>query len=133
MKKNRNKRFEVFRKLLLTVLAFIILNGSTEIANSAPQKWNGDTYTEDLSYNDIESMYELMTECLLDLENCVPESDDHDDEQKTKLKKDWTVTQITVPLATFLPNIPCFPNYDTGLVHHAHELLCPPPDKVLQA
>lgn len=133
MNKSRHKRFEVLRKLLLTVLAFIILNGSTEIANSAPQKWNGNSYTEDLSYNDIESMYELMTECLLELEDCVPESDDHDDEQKTKLKKDWTVTQITVPLSPFGPNGACFATYDSGLVHHTHDLLCPPPDKVLQA
>lgn len=53
-------------------------------------KWNGHEYTEDLAFNDIESIYELVTECWMDMDDdFVPEQDDDDGYEISKTLKDW--------------------------------------------
>jgi hypothetical protein len=72
------------------VLALLILNGSIDTRDlHTATFWNGSDYVEDLSFNDVESMYELVTECLLDMEDFVPE---HDDDSGDTDKTSKTIT-----------------------------------------
>jgi hypothetical protein len=54
-------------------LALYILNFSIDSRDARP-----DHFAEDLSYNDLESFYELLLEDVLGLENAVAEQDERD-------------------------------------------------------
>lgn len=79
-------------KALVALIALLVLNYSVDTAyDSVPVKWNGQEYAEDLTFNDIESIYELVTECWMDMDDdFVPEHDDDDGYEISKTLKDWT-------------------------------------------
>lgn len=57
------------------ILAAIIFNFSIDSQDPQP-----DSVAEDLSFNDIESIYEFVVESLLGFDNAVAEHDEHDQE-----------------------------------------------------
>ncbi len=117
-------------RLLVSLLALLILNGSIETCNLAPQKWNGEDYLEDLSYNDIESFYEFFTECVLELEDFVPEQDDNDEERTVKVMKEWIVTSIWEFPVFFTCLTHTFFHYRSIMPEDVDQELFAPPDAV---
>lgn len=82
----------MLQKMIVALLALLVLNGSIDTKDlRSATEWNGSDYVEDLSFNDVESMYELVTECLLDMEDFVPEHDDDsgDTDQTFKTATHW--------------------------------------------
>jgi hypothetical protein len=79
---------------LVSLIALMVLNFSVDTAfDPVPVKWNGTEYTEDPNFNDIESIYELVTECWLDMDDdFVPEQDDDDGYETGKTLKEWVCT-----------------------------------------
>lgn len=67
-------------KFVWLLLAVHILNCSIDPPDILPE-----STPEDLSVNEIESMTELVAEDILDIENAVPEEDEHDSEDGTSL------------------------------------------------
>lgn len=92
-------------RLITAVLALLILNTSIDTPDPSDTfRWNGEDYIEDLSYNDIESFYELVTEEVLDMENEVPEHDEDsgDTDKQGKTLQYWLAhvlpaLQLTMP------------------------------------
>ncbi len=78
IKLRQNKLFNVF----WIVIALHILNFSID----APDILN-ENISEDLSYNEIESFSELITESIFDIENAFAESDEQGDEESGFVKK----------------------------------------------
>lgn len=76
----------ILSKILVSVLAILTLNCSVEMQHPEQfLRWDGQDYVEDLSFNDIESIYELVTECWLDMEDHVPEQNDDDNDEVNPL------------------------------------------------
>lgn len=72
----------ILSKILVSILAILTLNCSVEMPHPEQfLRWDGQDYVEDLSFNDIESIYELVTECWLDMEDHVPEQNDDDNDE----------------------------------------------------
>lgn len=81
---------QILSKIIVGIIAILVLNCSIEAPYpQIEKKWDGKDYVEDLSYNDIESIYELVTECWMDMDNHVPEDNDDDDNEDTKVEKDY--------------------------------------------
>lgn len=91
---------EILNKILVSILALLILNCSVEMPHpSIHTYWDGEDYVEDLSFNDIESIYELVTECWMGLKDHVPEAEDEDsDEIKTGGLFDWIINNTTTSI-----------------------------------
>jgi hypothetical protein len=62
------------------LLALYLLNFSIDSRDAKP-----DQIPEDLSFNDIESIYEFVLETVLGLENAVAEQDEHDQDDNGSL------------------------------------------------
>ncbi len=88
---------QVLSKILVSIVALLTLNCSIEVAHPTSAKnWNGEDFVEDLTYNDIESIYELVTECWMDVEDHVPETNDDDsDELKPVKDNSWLVNYVS--------------------------------------
>ena len=67
-------------KIVWLLLAVHILNCSIDPPDVLPE-----STPEDLTINEIESVAELVAEDILDIENAVPEEDEHDSEDGTSL------------------------------------------------
>ena len=81
----RFRQHIIFRIVCLT-LAFHIFNFSVDTPDAKP-----DYIPEDLTYNDIESVAELVLEKVLNIENAIAEHDENDTEDGNSfdLKKDF--------------------------------------------
>lgn len=66
-------------------MAFYMLNCSVDIADK-----EGDHISEDLCFNDQESIIELVLEIGLGFEDAVPEREDADGDQETSQKKNFS-------------------------------------------
>lgn len=66
------KSISLIRAVALA-LAIYVFNASIDSQDAHP-----DYVAEDLSYNDIESVYEFLMENVFDVENAVEEYDEHD-------------------------------------------------------
>lgn len=118
-------------KALVGLIALLALNYSVDTAyDPVPLKWNGHEYAEDLTFNDIESIYELVTECWMEMEDdFVPEDEDSDGYEISKTLKDWTHEP---PIAYQFPE----PSYNKFYTEHiirnyasiALDINLPPPD-----
>lgn len=118
-------------RALVALIALLVLNCSVDTAyDPVPMKWNGEEYTEDLSFNDIESVYELVAECLLDMDDdFVPEQDDNDGYEIGKTLKDWTCTTPAVHLPFFHRAHRLYPTHiEKQYPLIAREICLPPPD-----
>lgn len=83
-------RYNLLLKYLWGLLAFLIFNYSID----APDLY-GDSIPEDITYNDIESITELVLEIFIGIENAVPEHDEDDSEGGSNFAKkiDMPVSQ----------------------------------------
>ncbi len=69
------QNISILHRAVSFLLAFIIFNFSIDSQDPQP-----DSVAEDLSFNDIESIYEFVVENILGFENAVAEHDEHDQE-----------------------------------------------------
>ncbi len=118
-------------KALVTLIALLVLNYSVDTAyDPVPMKLNGHAYAEDLTFNDIESIYELVTECWMDMDDdFVPEQDDEDGYEINKTLKDWT---CEIPTIYHITTPSYIKNYEEHIGHSytsiALDINLPPPD-----
>jgi hypothetical protein len=132
-----NKYFIRFRiatsRLLVVLLALLILNGSVDPADPVSAVyWNGDDYVEDVTDNDIESLYELVTEQVLDLDDFVPEHDNDagDTDKNMKAAYDWLHLSYYPDAPKLVVNLasPVYPIYTPSFFEVFLSKDCPPPD-----
>jgi hypothetical protein len=74
-------RNSIFTKVLFGLMGIYLLNISVDTADPYP-----DYIPEDLSYNDQESIVEIIIEKVLGFENAIEEYDDRDSEDHNKKK-----------------------------------------------
>lgn len=131
-KAHKTTRKQRFSKALVALIALLVLNCSVDTAyDPVAMTWDGEEYVEDMSFNDIESIYELVTECWMDLEDFVPEQDDQDGYELGKTIKDWIAApylnfslQHKVIKRYYVPHmIPTYPSV-------SGEIDIPPPDQL---
>ena len=83
---------------------------------------------EDLTVNDLESIYEWVLEDILDIEDAIPETDDHDIEKKQNPHSDWVAESFQEPMM-IKPAERLFANHlQRRLPLFPPSLLCPPPE-----
>ena len=70
-------RIAFIKKVLLLTLCFHIINSSVDAPDILPE-WS----SENLSYNEIESVTEWFFEVVLSDDDCIQEYDDNDDNKK---------------------------------------------------
>ncbi|MCU0341591.1 MAG: hypothetical protein MUE30_17070 [Spirosomaceae bacterium] len=99
------------------LMALHILNCSIDAPDARP-----DYIAEDLSYNDIESISELVLEQILGFDNAVAEHDEHDNEEGlsfeiAKLVLYFQVNYIFLPIKTVF-------QYESRLVKLPYRNVC---------
>jgi hypothetical protein len=125
----RRGRKKIWFRYLWFVLALHILNISIDTPDAKPA-----SVPEDLSFNDIESVAELVLENWLGIKDAVPEHDesDHEEGYSQVLKKiDFFSQQFTVklPLTYSLPLSKRFPDHALPFYAPGHlQVFSPPPD-----
>lgn len=72
----------LYFRWLTVFVALIFVNGIVD----SPELYT-DVVTEDPSYNEIESVLEMLVECVLEYEDFFKEYDENDDAEKSVLKK----------------------------------------------
>lgn len=72
-------------QILCFLLAAYLLNISVDAPDVLSNK------TEDLTFNDQESVIEIVVEKILDFENSIQELDDNDTEQQSPIKKNLQI------------------------------------------
>ncbi|PKA99478.1 hypothetical protein B0O79_3190 [Flavobacteriaceae bacterium MAR_2009_75] len=121
-------RNSVFTKILWGLIALHLLNISVDTADPNPQH-----IPEDLSFNDQESIIEIVIEKVLGYEDAIKEYDDHDTEdhnKKTNIKIDLTTHSLvanTLNPLLFEAVRRKFPEYNTDLINGFQKLDIPPP------
>ncbi|MDI9256199.1 hypothetical protein [Flavobacterium sedimenticola] len=82
-------------QILCFLLAAYLLNISVDAPDVLSNK------AEDLTFNDQESVIEIVVEKILDFENSIQELDDNDTEQQSPIKKnlqiDYYILQSNIP------------------------------------
>ncbi len=73
------------------MLALFLLNISIDVADDMPSN-----ITEDLSFNEQESITEYILEEMMGIEDAIPESEDNDPSQNTTIKKATGFDQFLV-------------------------------------
>ena len=63
-----------------------------------------DYFTEDLTYNDPESIIEIFVEKVLGFENAIAEYDDNDINQSSSLKSNFSIDFFVLPIITLSGN-----------------------------
>jgi hypothetical protein len=97
----RNIKISLMFRYFWVVLAFHILNISIDAPDAKP-----DSFSEDLNFNDIESIAELVLEGWLGIQNIVPEHDEPDDQDGNSLemkKVDFFYQQASLKFQVFYP------------------------------
>lgn len=114
------------KRAISLLLALYLLNFSVDSLDAQP-----DHVAEDLSYNDIESMYELILEAVLGIENAVEEHEEHDfDEERTlELEKIHLYPHVgyTLPWIGFSSPSPYVPRQLQRLSSLSFDIDGPPP------
>lgn len=119
----------IFRFFCL-LMAFHIFNCSVDAPDMLP-----NYIPEDLSYNDMESVVEIVLEKIFDIENAVSEHDENDTEEgnSLSLKKDFSFHyRNTLEKIKFFYNelhIVALANYDEQYSSQFHPEIVPPPPK----
>ncbi|SNR63121.1 hypothetical protein SAMN04488009_2847 [Maribacter sedimenticola] len=121
-------RNSVFSKILWSLIGLHLLNISVDNADPNPEY-----IPEDLSFNDQESIIEIVIEKVLGYEDAIKEYDDQDTEdhnKKTSIKIDLTTHSMVVntinPLLLKAARQK-FPEYTTNLTTGFYKLDIPPP------
>ncbi|WPP52771.1 hypothetical protein [Catalinimonas niigatensis] len=121
-------RHSLFTKILWGVMGLYLLNISVDTEDPNPQH-----IPEDLSFNDQESIVEIIVEKLLGFENAIEEYDDLDteeQEQKNNIKIDLLVcsrpdTQLAQSAYTIKDQQ--FPEVEAHLTSGFQQINTPPP------
>lgn len=75
-------RESTFNRLVWLFFALFILNFSIDVPDT-----DTDSVSENLAYNDIESISEFVLESVLGFENAIPEHDEDDSDEKKDFHK----------------------------------------------
>jgi hypothetical protein len=81
-------------------MAFYLLNISVD----TPFLFQNEE-VEHLTYNDQESIIEVLCEKVLGFEDAIPENDDADTEQKKAFKKGYSIDKFVVPFSENNPKL----------------------------
>ena len=108
-------------------MGLYLLNISVDTADPDPEY-----IPEDLSFNDQESIVEIIIEQVLGYEDAIKEYDDHDTESHHKnnhLKIDLLADIVTTHhfLLPLMKNRSCHPDYEAALASGFREIDSPPP------
>ncbi|MEY8869797.1 hypothetical protein AB9K24_09835 [Meridianimaribacter flavus] len=121
-------RHSKFTKVLWGLMGLYMLNISVDTADPNPEH-----IPEDLTFNDQESIIEIIVEQVLGFENAIQEYDDHDTEDHNK-KKDVKVDYLVFTAKTnntttlqLLKTHNRYPNYSARLTQGFKEIDSPPP------
>lgn len=124
----RQLRNSAFTKVLWGIMGLYLLNISADSPDANPNH-----IPEDLSFNDQESIIEIVVEKMLGYENAIKEYDDNDTEDhnnKTSLNIDLIAQHnidTTINQCVFKTTIKNFPTHTTFLTNGFHQLDTPPP------
>ena len=109
-------------------MGIFLLNISVDTADPNPEY-----IPEDLSFNDQESIVEIIVEQVLGYENAIKEYDDHDTEDTNKQKnvKIDLLVHAAKAVASLNDNLiqkkKLYTHYETSLVYGINEIDSPPP------
>ena len=121
----------ILSKWLVGIIALLVLNCSVDTPfDPVSMEWNGSEYVEAADFNDIESLYELVAECCLDMnDDFVPENDDDDGFEIGKTLKDWTCRELP-PFRYFTtsPSVDYAEYAGSSFLSVIREVTAPPPD-----
>jgi hypothetical protein len=125
--KSKKNRISLVSRAIAFLMAVYLFNFSIDSRDA-----HSDSVAEDLSYNDIESVYEFLTEGLLGVENAVEEHDerDQDDAGAFEFKKVYfaiTISKIQVSTTSYITKIYSGIDYCEPLAIRATEVNSPPP------
>ncbi len=96
MSSTKQKPKPLWKRLLLSLVALFVLNASANFSEVH------ESYCSEHQYDEVESLFELVTEHLLDLDTPVPEGEDTEDDGKYKSMKEWVSIS---PATIHLPSI----------------------------
>lgn len=124
IRKNRNLRF------FCAFMALYLLNCSVDTNDIRPSY-----IPEDLSFNDQESLVEIIIEKVFNYENAIPENEDTDSENNQIVKKTISNSFFILPIFKINNNYEIFDsnsgniNYnETLLLKPYFEIYSPPPE-----
>lgn len=109
-------------------MGLYLLNISVDTADPQPEN-----IPEDLSFNDQESIIEILVEQVFGFQTAFEEYDDPDTQDlnnKKNLKIDLSVPEIIADQllkSLFVERNRLFPDYAAGLIHSFNEIDSPPP------
>lgn len=109
-------------------MGLYLLNISVDTADPNPEH-----IPEDLSFNDQESIVEIVVEKVMGFEDAIKEYDDHDTEDHNKKKNVKTDLLVHVNKAEkidgnhFFERKNTFPDYEVRLTKGFNEIASPPP------
>lgn len=123
-------REHIALQILWFAMALLIFNCSVDTADPQPEN-----IPEDLSYNDMESVVEILLEKVLDIDNAIAEKDDADtdDGGTFSIKKGVDFSYHQSPIKSLFCNnsiAVCKHNlYTENYPEQFHPELTPPPPK----
>ncbi|TQO38560.1 hypothetical protein GQ41_3211 [Arenibacter algicola] len=121
-------RNSIFTKILWGFMGLYLLNISVDTPDPNP-----NYIPEDLSFNDQESIIEIVVEQFLGYDNAFEEYDDHDTEEHNKKKNvkiDFLVNQAfpsESPRQLFIKKKRLFLDHEARLTNGFNEIDSPPP------
>ena len=121
------KAITIAQRLLAFVMAIYLFNYSIDSRDAHP-----DHIGEDLSFNDIESIFEFSLECLLGFENAIEEHDERDQDQAGafdfhKVFYKPSISKVEVASGIFIQFTYSANNYIYRLANASREINSPPP------
>lgn len=118
----------IFIKILWGFMGLYLFNISVDTVDSSAEQ-----ISENLSFNDQESIVEIVVEQMLGYENAIKEYDGHDNEDnnnKKNVKTDLDVHQINTILSThqeLTRDKTLYPDYEVRLTNSFKKIDSPPP------
>lgn len=115
-------------RVLWGVMALFMLNVSVDTADPHPNH-----IPEDLSFNDQESIIEILIEKVLGFEDAIKEYDDHDtddQEKKSRVQSDFHIPalqRIATAEGDASSGMRCWRHSDSALAEGVSQLDTPPP------
>lgn len=89
-------RHSFLTRYLWGFMSLYMLNCFVDSPDAQP-----NNFTEDLTYNDLESIIEIVVEKALGFENTIPEYDDNDTNQNSSVKSNFLIDFFILPVISF--------------------------------
>jgi hypothetical protein len=120
-------RISLISRAIAFLMAVYLFNFSIDSRDA-----HADSVAEDLSFNDIESVYEFLAEGLLGIENAVEEHDERDQEDggSFEFKKVYfivSIPQVQAKAPNYISSIYSSIDFCDPLAIRAAEIISPPP------